>query len=390
MDERRKAIQELEGKKRSAQEDADKLLEALGTDLLSAMENADPLPGTPAGAPEDGEASGGPGGAREEYRRLLREIADAEGTIRAIEADAGRFRDLGDEIAAREKENSENQKELSFLYTQFGQYVMADPAFNGSSDHAGNSSIVPFRSRLEEILGKISANEAKLDELEQENGGFFARIGSGAQGIVTRTLLMKNQGDLNKLYRTAGEQFFTAETEIETGEADVRELAEKIKARRQAVRAMAEETGRLKEERRELGEDFSGEGSPNRRIFVLTRQISGAKDSLAAVCRCFGAYALDPARKNYFASVLTGENKAAGGKISLLRASVLETDAHIEKIRTAIAIDSERAEIEKMKRSIDGLRRRIAEAEREISVLENGIAGAEKRIDEMERTGAPL
>jgi predicted nucleic acid-binding Zn-ribbon protein len=259
---------------------------------------------------------------------------------------------------------------------------VADPAFD--------SFIDPLRGQLDEILMKIGANEAKLDELEQKNGGFLSWIGSGAKGIVTRTLLLKNQGDLNKLYRTAGENFFLAERGIETGETDVRELAEKVKAQRQAVRDLAEETGRLKEERRGLGEGFSGEGNPNRRIFALTRQISGAKDNLAAACRRFGAYALEPAWNDYFAPILTEENRAAGGKVSLLRDSIRETDTRIEKIRTAIAIDSEKAGIEKMKRSIEGLRRRIADAEREIAGLEDGITYAEKRIDEMEKKNASL
>jgi peptidoglycan hydrolase CwlO-like protein len=259
---------------------------------------------------------------------------------------------------------------------------MADPAFD---DFAAS-----FKGQAGEILDKIDTNEAKLDELEQQKGGFFSWIGKNAQSVVIKTLLLKNRGDLHKIYRAAGEKFISDVMEVENAGADTRELAEKTKALNTELQDLVGATALLKEEYRALGEAFSGEGNPSRRMYALERQIAGAQGRLTEMRRRFGAYALDAAWKEYFAPVLTEEDRARGEKINLLEASVNEAETGIEKIGIAMTIDAEKAGIEKMKHSIGSRRRKISEAENEIAGLEKDIAGAEKRIEELEKKSAAL
>jgi chromosome segregation ATPase len=382
MDERKKAILELEDKKQANQEGVDRLLETLGGDLLGRMEGG--AAGEPderiddAGAEKAGETT--PDGARREYRRLHREIAACEENVTVVESDMRHYKGLEEEIAAGEKENSEKQKELVLFYVQLGQYLMVDPAFDEFT--------APFKGRAEGILDKIDTHIAKIGELEEKSGGFFSWLGKNAQGAVAKAFLVKGQGDLNKVYRAVGEKFIAAGATSGDGEADgggeVWELAEKTKKFRQAVQDLTDEAGRLREERRRMGEGFTGADNPNRRIQALERQIAGAKDSLSTVCRRFGAYALDAAWEAYFAPVLTEENISTGGKINLLRESVKESGIRIEKLRIAMAIDGEKAGIEKMRLSMGVQRHRIADAEKEIADLETKIAGAEKRVEELE------
>ncbi|MDR2617786.1 MAG: hypothetical protein LBC62_02840 [Treponema sp.] len=371
MDERKKIIRDLEDKKQADLEGINRLLENLGETLL-VRHGADQdredvsLPESPAGNPARACA---------EYRGLLKEIAENGDSIKSIEADIQRIKELEQEIAHKEKQNLENSRDISLLYDQLGQYVLIDPAF---SSFAG-----PYRNQMDEILLKIEAQETRLNELEQKNGGIFSWIGKNAQGLVVKASLAKNQSDLHKIYRSAGERFAASDEDAQTGDRDVRELAEKIGDLRRNTEELNAEILSRKEERRKIGDLFGVEGNPVKRILNLEKQIARAKEDLRAVYRVFGACALDPAWNDYFASLLTPEDSSQKDKIETLRGSVRETESRIEKLKAAVAIDDEKHEIEKLKRAIEDQRRKIQSAQEVIAETERRIEGAEKHIEEL-------
>jgi archaellum component FlaC len=371
MDERKKIIRDLEDKKQADLEGVNRLLENLGETLLLRQ-----------GPDQDREAFSAPGSSADnpaglcmEYRRLLEKIAEDGDSIKSIEADTRRIKELEQEIALKEKQNLENSREISLLYAQLGQYVLTDPAFSG---FAG-----PYRNQIDEILLKIDARETRLNELEQKNGGIFSWIGKNAQGLVVKAALAKNQSDLHKIYRSAGERFAVSGEDAQAGDRDVRELAEKIGDLRRNTEELSAEILSRKEECRKTGELFGAEGSPVKRILNLEKQIARAKEDLRVVYRTFGAYALDPAWKDSFASLITPEDSSQKDKIEALRGSVRETESRIEKLKAAAAIDDEKHEIEKLKRSIEDQRRRIQSARDVIAEMERRIESAEKHIEEL-------
>jgi predicted RNase H-like nuclease (RuvC/YqgF family) len=82
---------------------------------------------------------------------------------------------------------------------------------------------------------------------------------------------------------------------------------------------------------------------------------------------------------------LTEEDTAIGGKIKLLREAIKEADVHIEKLKAAIAIDEEKAEIGKLKTGIEGQRRKIEAAEESIADMEKHIGESSARIEELQK-----
>jgi hypothetical protein len=377
MDERKKTIRNLEDAKQTDLEGVNQLLETLGETLLTRGERPDSVPGgksRESGKDPDVPADS-PEGIREERYRLFREIAEDGDIIRSIEVDTQRLKDLEAEIAEKEKRNSDNLKELSLLYVQLGQYVLTDPVFNGFA--------TPYKDQMDDILVRIDVQETKLDELEEKTGGILSWLGKNVQGLVAKTTLARNQAALHKIYRLAGERFVLSGEDPGTGNGDVRELYEKTVDFRRDSEGLGEEIAGLREERRKIGDLFSAEGNPVKRVLNLERQIAKAKEDLRAVYRLFGAYALDPVWKDYYAPLLRPEDSAQCEKIDFLKKSVRDTETRIEKLKAAIAVDDEKAEIERLNRSVEDQRRKIRAAQEAITDLEQRISEAEHHIKEL-------
>jgi predicted nucleic acid-binding Zn-ribbon protein len=378
MDERKKTIRDLEDKKQANLEGVNRLLEALGETLLTRKGGLGSVPGEkgPQGGGGDPDVpADSPQGTRENYRRLLREIADGGDIIKSTEADTRRLKELDDEIAGKEKRNSDNRKGIALLYAQLGQCVLSDPAFSGFS--------TAYKDQTDDVFARIDAQELKLDELEQQTGGILSWLGKNAQGLVVKTALVRNRAALHKIYRSAGERFVLSGEDPGAGDEDARDLYEKIADLRRNSEDLAGEIIRLKEERRKIGDLFSAGGGPVKRVLNLEKQIAKAKEELRTVYRLFGEYALNPVWKDYYAPFLMAEDSAQGEKIDFLKKSVRDTETRIEKLRAAIAIDDEKAEIEKLKCSIEDQRRKIRAAQDVITDLETRISGAEHHIEEL-------
>jgi len=211
MEERRKIIRELEDKKRANIEARNQLLEGLGETLLNKMGNK-ALPFDNVGE--------GPGGVLAEYRGLKKEIAESGDIIKSLEADALKLKDLEKKISAMEDQKGLQEKELDELYGRMGKALLEDPDL----DHIVGES----KQHEEHLLSKIEEHEGKLGGLDAGDGNIFKWLGRNAQMAVSKTLLLKNQTALRKLYRNEGEKLFSA-AQAESVDKDAYKRAVKLK-----------------------------------------------------------------------------------------------------------------------------------------------------------------
>jgi predicted nucleic acid-binding Zn-ribbon protein len=369
MDERKRTIGELEQKRRADSEGRDLLLERLGEGLLGRLE------GKKKGAGKLKAGEGAPGETAEEYRGLLREIAGFREGIGAIEEETRRLKELDEEISGKEGEHGAAVKELAGLYEQAGEMALGSPDYEGFSE--------AYRGQHDELLFKIESEEEKLEELEEGGGGFLRWLGSGARSVVIKGLLAKHRGSLTRLYRRAGERFAAPEHAGEAGEGEAGALLEHIAGVRERASSLTTDIAFLRGERRRAGEALNAGGNPARRVQGLEKDIARTEGAAREVCRRFGGYCLDPAWKGWYASLLTKEDSPVLGRIESLEASIKDTEGHIGKLKAAIAIDEEKAEIEKLKEGIEAERRRIAEAEESIREMGERIGDAENHITEL-------
>jgi predicted nucleic acid-binding Zn-ribbon protein len=377
MDERKRTIRELEDKRRQDLEGRDLLLENLGETLFSRLEGKKKAPrNLPAQEPGDNpEAGHSPAGAVAEHQRLLKEIADSREIIKTIEEETQKLKELEEQISAKEEENSAYVKELAGLYEQIGELAL------GSPDHEEFSAV--YKGQLDPLLFKIESQEEKLEELEDSGGGFFSWLGGSARSVVIKALLAKNQASLKRLYRKAGEKFVSPENAGQTGKGEIVSLKEKIDKFRQLSSSLSADLAFLRGEKRKAAEALGVEGNPAKRIQGLEKQIAHTGEEIRNVYRRFSAYSLDPAWKGFYGSLLTKEDSTVLGRIKSFEESIQDTETHIEKLKAAIAIDEEKAEIEKLNAGIEAQRRRIAAAEESIADMRERIAGAETHIAEL-------
>ena len=362
MDERKSIIRELEEKKRADAEARNRLLEGLGEALIQRME-------------EDGSFSEGIGGILAEYRGLRNEIADSLVTIKSLEEDSLRFKELEDNISAKEGEISRLTKEFAEACTRLGRALLRVKV---SGDFIG-----PHRQQEETILAKIDEQEQKIKELEEREGGVLAWLGKNAQIAVAKALLLKNRSSLQKVYRSAGEQFFVVKPDdILEGEAAAAALgAGELKGR---LDSLTDDLFVLKGERRKLTDVFGAEGSPSRRIGTLQKRIAFIKGEFPALYLRLGTLATKSEGREALVSVLNEDDRTVLERAAFHLNMANERELKIKKVKATISIDNEKAEIEKIKKGIANQRNKIAAANKEISDFEKQIAEAEHNIAELE------
>jgi chromosome segregation ATPase len=361
MDERKKTIADLEAKKQEAQRSITLIREDFGEALFSRIQGREEL------------ADNG-----EEYLRLRKEIADSEGFIRVIEADNLRLKELEEEIQAKEQQNAALIRDLSEARALLGRQVLNDPEFE--------ALLEPYQRQIDALVSKIEGLEEKLAALDEKTGSnVFAWVGRNAQGVVYRGLLSKNQGSLERLYETVGEKVTQADSESLASDSEIADAVREAAAIKEKASGLGEELARLKGERRRIGNAFGAEGGPLKRIQVLEKHIAHIRGELRQVCCCFGEAVSDSGAEGRFAPILVPEDSPVLEKIALLRSTVADYEIQIEKLKTAIAIDEEKAAIEKLKKGIEDYRGRIKSAENAVAELEGRIAESESHIKELER-----
>jgi predicted nucleic acid-binding Zn-ribbon protein len=271
-----------------------------------------------------------------------------------------------------------------------GRLILEDPHF----DHFS----VSYRQQMEDIFLQIDSQEKRLNELENAEGNFFARLANGARGWITKSQLAKNEAALKGLYRSAGEQFLLTRTQEESSVRDNfpeifddsswgEEIAgemQKTEALQKLQVSLKDDISRLLTERRGIADSLNQEGNPVRRISGLEKFISRNKEEIRVVHRRFGACIREDEWKEHFIPLFSEDDKGLEEKIKSLEESLKETEDRIEATKIAIAIDNEKAEIEKLKKNIEDKKQRIADAEAVIAELEGKIEAAEKHITELQ------
>jgi chromosome segregation ATPase len=369
MDERKKAIAGLEAKKQEALSSLNLIFEDFGETLFTRIYGQ--------GEPATEHATWAPSGAQE-YLKLKKDIADSEQLIRITEAETLRLKELESYIQGKEGEYAALSREAAEARAELGRHIHGDPAFAGVTD--------PYQDRLDALMDKIRVNELKLDQLDGQAGAnIFSWIGRSAQALTLRIFLKRDQANLEKVYESLGSRLLRSEHNALVSSHEVAGLAGDARDLKERVEALKGELTQSRSERRKLNSSFAAEGGALRRIQGLERHIAQVKGELKSVYRRFGEEAADPAKTADFAHILGDSDAPVLEKTALSRKTIGEYDREIEKLKTAIAIDDEKAGIEKMRKSIGDHRERIKASEGAITDLEGRIVEAEKHISELER-----
>jgi DNA repair exonuclease SbcCD ATPase subunit len=365
MDERKKTIGELEKKIQEEGNSLEALLERFGETLIvRAGDDSSPSRGEIPGLEN-----------LEEYRRLQREIADSEDSIKTIGETILRIKNLEEEIESREHQDAAQAKELAALYGRMGKLLLEDPAYGDFS--------APWREEADTLVPKIQSLENRIAELDQKEGNnVFTWIGKSAQGVVLRSFLLKAEENLERVYRLAGEQFCRPDNPSAPATGALGELTRQIEELQGQSRARSEELSELRSERRKIGDSFGPGGSPEKQIQNLKKGINSYRDEIKALYRHSGAEA---AGGNSAESGNDGEYQEILEGIKNLKESIRNNEGEIEKLKASLAIDEEKARIEKLRNSIEDQKKKIVQAEQEITDFENRIADAEKYIAELEK-----
>jgi predicted nucleic acid-binding Zn-ribbon protein len=369
MDERKKAIAGLEAKKQEALGSLGLIFEDFGENLFARIYGQ--------GKKTAEDAGREPPGAQE-YLKLKKDIADSEQLIRVTESDTFRLKELETCIRGKEDEYAALAREAAETRVELGRRMHGDPSFTRITES--------FQDRLDALVDKIRVTELKLDQVDgREGSNIFSWIGKNTQALTLRFFLGRDQANLEKAYESLGARLLRSENSELAAGHEIAGLAEEAGNLEKKAGTLKEELDRLRSERRKLNSAFAAEGGAVRRIQGLERHIAQVKGELRIVYRRFGEDAADPARAADFACLLNDDDKAVLEKSELAKKTIGEYDQEIEKLKTAIAIDDEKAGIEKMRKSIRDHRDRIRAGEEAVADLEGRIAGAEKRIAELER-----
>ena len=380
MEDRRKTLRDLEAAKAESLELLGNLREKLGESLVSRAESSDFFNKIKNEVPA-GDGGDNPFLLLEGKKNLLKNITDADENIKTIEADLRRLGELEEEINRREHEKNENIKALFPVYAELGRIVLTNSGFNRYA--------AAFIEEYNIITSKIDYQQKKLDELDNTDGNFFTRMTKGVRSMAARAMLSKNEADLEKFFKNVGEKLFADLENPVSGIPDefslIQEAASQIskgKELRKVLESLKDEVNRLRLERKKTAEALDQKGNPARRISELEIYIIRTKDEIRSVHRRFGSCAIRDEWKEYF-PLESETEKILCEKIISIEESLKKTEREIEATRIAIAIDNEKAEIEKIKNAIDEKQRRITEAQEAITVMESRIAAAEKNIAEL-------
>jgi len=384
MDDRKKQISELEQRKREQIVSLDALLIRLGEALLgrvsdSAQEN-DPSFGEPA-----------------LFKRLKNDIADSETAIQAVEVQIRRFRELEDSITAKEQEEAAGSRELAVVYGRLGRLLLDAAANTGENGGGYADFCAPYREQSEALLTKVLSLEERVAGLEEKGGGnVFTWIGKNTQSLVLRSFLTRAQENLEQLRRNVGERYSRADAgKASGGEADnalpetaaIEDLCAEIEQKRTQARALSQNLAELREERRTISGNFYDEGDPLKQIQTLKNHIALIRDDLKALYRRIGAEAASVdgiERRQVVNSLISPDDKEILDNAARINRLIHDDDTAIDKLQASLAIDEERAKIEKYRKMIQDKKDKIAQAEKNIMEYEENIRVSEAAIEKLQ------
>jgi hypothetical protein len=367
VDERKKSIQDLEEKKWEILEDLNKLRKNWGEILLSRLDGEDP----DRFADELGRR-----------RHFLEAIAAFRERIRALEDGSLRLRNLEKDLAENKKTAAERTGALKELYIGLGE-----PALQNDSALEVEASL---KSQAEDLSSRIGVQQERIEEMaEGKSSGLFSRIGAAARGALIRSQLSKDRAGLNRIYESAGEQFYAALEK--QGEGEAGDIPPRIKALRRDMALLEEARWSLRDEMETLKDSLGIEKnsrnfSVSKKVRELEQSIAIEEGQLSELYRAFGERLCGlfvRGEESEEAQWLQGEDKNALAAVREMEERMAGHEAAIAKLRASLRIDEEREAIRKMEGTILNHRRRIAAGEDAIAGLEKQIAEANRRIEEL-------
>jgi uncharacterized membrane-anchored protein YhcB (DUF1043 family) len=360
MDERKRTINELELKKKELERSQGLLHEDFGAALFNRFAGRETLLGDIA----------------EEYLALQKNIADSQDLIQLTEAEVKRLNELSAEIHAKERDDAVLRAEIPAAAADVGRDAVGEERFS--------ALLGTYRDRVGEISPKLEEIKGKLDELDGNAGpGFFKWVDKNTRGAMYRTLAAKHQGSLEKIYIAAGEKLAAPENEPLVSGHEMEDAVRVLRDLKEGAAARARELEDLRAEHRRLGSAFGAEGGPFKRIQNLEKRIADIRQEMKILYCRLGEEVLGGAEK--FGQILEPEDQRVIDMSGRNRETIAEYDRSIEKLKTSIAIDEKKAEIEKMKRALSEQERRITEAEERIGTIKAQIVETEARIEELSK-----
>ena len=366
MDDRKKRIDDLERVKLEARSSLDTLLENFGENLYTRAKDMQ----------ADFEDI-------IQYNIFLRDIAESNTAIGKVEEKNRRFKELEEAIEIKEQEEKERSKELSGIYRRLGKALIDNSAYDDFTSL--------FKEQAQALSSKLESLETRILELDNKEGGnVFSWIGKSAQGLVLRSFLSKAQESQEQLYLNIGERYSNRDSTSE--EEEVALLRAEIDKIRDVSRAAMDDLSLLKDEKRMISAGFGIDGNPQKQIQSLKNHIEQIREDLRVLYRNFGAHAAGimdaeilPERKYFIDTIVTAEDGEIIGRAVRLNQSVIDYDSAIGKLKASLAIDEEKAKIEKYRRSIEEKRNRISEFEKTIAEIENSVHDSEVFIQELQK-----
>ena len=317
-----------------------------------------------------------------QYNILLRDIAESNIAIGKIEEKNRRFRELEDTIEAKEQEEKERSKGIAGVYRKLGKALLENNAYQDYTSL--------FKEQANALNAKLESLETRITELEiKEGGNVFSWIGKSAQGLVLRSFLSKAQESQEQLYHNVGERYSTRDSVCEDDEVAV--IRKDIDNLREVSRDALNELSKLKDEKRIIQAGFEIDGNPQKQIQSVKNHIEQIREELRNMYRKFGSQAagidedLKPERKYFIDTIVTAEDGETIGRAVRLNQSIIDNEKAIGKLKASLAIDDEKAKIEKFKRSIDDKKNRIIDLENDISGLQESVSECENTIQELQK-----
>jgi uncharacterized coiled-coil DUF342 family protein len=318
-----------------------------------------------------------------QYNDYLSDIATSNASILKIEEKNRRFKELEDAINAKEHEEKERAKEMAVLFRRLGKALLENSAYDDFTSF--------FREQADALKAKLESLETRIGELENKEGGnVFSWIGKSAQGLVLKSFLSKAQESQEQLYHTIGERYSTRDSINQDDEVAI--ILAEIDVLRGITRVAQENIALLKDEKRIISAGFGIDGNPQKQIQSVKNHITSIQEALAALYKNFGAQAagimdaeINPDRKYFIDTIVTAEDGEIIGRAVRLNQSLIDNEKAVSKLKASLAIDEERAKIEKYKRTIEEKKKRINEFETAIIELEENVRESEKYIDELQK-----
>jgi hypothetical protein len=392
MNESRRAIRELNEKRREALLFKTRTLEDLGRSLAERL----------------GESSL-PGEQGSYYRRFKQEIADSEASVESIQDALRRIKELDEEITIKRLEKTDREEEAAPLYIRLGGCVLDEHFTPQLPDE-----LYLYKRQQALFLDRSRSFKQRLLDLDGPGGGKdFFWLGRAIQRALIRGALKRIEKQLDQVRRLGGEQYAgiaektagsektagpeepagsekTAGPEEPAGPAvssgklpapdEFCTLLRDVLAKRQNMAELDAAIEVLEQEKNKIRKSFRFKEKPKRRIKILKERARKRHRDLLDLYRRVGeAAGSDPVLQKYCGD----EEKLALEKVRRYDQDIEETDREIDRIETAMAIDREQKKIARYEKAVDGEKRRALNSEKNIAELNRKIAEVHKRIGEL-------